>query len=186
MPRIKEVMVYKFSELSEEEKEKVLNHYRYLNVDDSFWYESTLDYYQDDPNGKGITFKTLYFKLNPVGCEGVRGFDYDKEKILENLRDKVKDYSRFKTFMDRWEIGIMESRHSFHVCLDDRGNTFYPANKGKKEAEFEAIITEYIEDYFHSLVVNLDKEYQYLTSDETIKATIEDNEWEFDENGNLA
>ena len=32
----------------------------------------------------------------------------------------------------------------------------------------------------------LEREYEYLTSDDAIKETIEANEYEFDENGNLA
>ena len=34
-----EIKVYKFEELDKQTKEKVIENYRYINVEDTFWYE---------------------------------------------------------------------------------------------------------------------------------------------------
>lgn len=51
--------------------------------------------------------------------------------------------------------------------------------------KLEKWVTEYVRGLCGDLYGSLEKEYDYLTSDESVKATLIDNDYEFDEDGNL-
>lgn len=51
--------------------------------------------------------------------------------------------------------------------------------------KLEDAVTEYIRGLCKDLYRNLEKEYDFLTSDEAVKETLIDNDYQFDEEGNL-
>ena len=51
--------------------------------------------------------------------------------------------------------------------------------------ELEDKITEYVRGLCKDLYRDLEKEYDHLTSDESVKETLIDNDYEFDEDGNI-
>ncbi len=46
-------------------------------------------------------------------------------------------------------------------------------------------VTQYVRELCKDLYRSLEKEYDYLTSDEAVKETLIDNDYKFDEEGNL-
>ena len=55
------VNVYKFDELSDEAKEKVLEKHRDINVDDSHWYEFTMEMWKEKLKEAGFDDAEIHF-----------------------------------------------------------------------------------------------------------------------------
>ncbi len=183
MPKVKTITVYNFSELSEEAKEKAIENLADINVDFDWWW-------------------SIYEDLKSIGFKG-NGFDTDRyckliatesyrpiaKKILEQHGQVCDTYTLASQFI--------EAQQNLGYKLDRLLNMYH---FGRYQDHREQWLTEKIdelgdqitglEDEFHNDMENqyrfiLKKEWEYLTSEEAIIETIESNDYEFDEKGNL-
>lgn len=169
--RIKETKVYEFLELSEDVKEKAIEKLWDINVDDSWWYESVY------ANAENIGLKITSFDLDYKQIKG---------KFVDNPQDVAKKIIA--------EHGLdCETRKTAENYLEEVKKEMaknLEENKGEEYPE-DCLDTEEIDgDFLQSLLedyrIILQHELDYLTSTMAIIETIEANEYEFDENGNLA
>lgn len=183
-----EIKAYQFSELSEEAKQKVLESLYDLNVDHDWW-----DYIYDDAKNVGIKIKGFGLDRNK-GCEGELYDDAETvaEKILKEHGKACETYKTAQRFLDDlatlrdnaktefedYEVNNPEKDEREYEDYDD----FFGDNF---EDDFDELCEEFEKSILSDYADMLEKEYEYLTSEEAIIETIEANDYEFDENGKM-
>lgn len=168
--KVTETKVYKFDELSEEAQETILNHFAELDND---WYQFT---YEDAAN---VYIKITAFDIdrgNYIEGEFLSGVLETAHKIEKEHGELCETYKTTMQYLkDRDEI--------IDTCPRDEDGDIdeYECDNRLDEldAEFKRAI---LEDYLSLLR----KEYEYQTSKEAILETINANEYEFTEDGNIA
>ena len=175
--------LYKFEELRPEIQQKVIDSNRDWNVDFDWWefaYDEIAEMWKERGLGTDDHRKEdhpFYFSLDRSWnfyATGVYGADYDafikalridpKGEISENLQDNV-------AFGIRHFGGNSAKTIADSVYLDD---------------ESEKIVQNFIDALCEDSLDYLQKEYDYLTSDEAIRESIESNGDEYDWEGNHA
>ena len=152
---IKQVKVYEFKELLPEVQEKVLNHLCGLNTEFDWW-------------------KFIYEDTEQVGIK-ITAFDLDRGSycngdfitspldcanlILKNHGETCETFKTVKQY-----IKALKSK-----------------NEDKQQEAEEDFYKAIMEDYR----ILLQKEYEYLTSEEATKEIIEANDYRFYENGKI-
>jgi len=200
------IKLYKFDELDPDIQEQVIDKHRDWNVDDSWWYESTIDYHTDELQKMGFNKVDIYFSGFSSQGDGAvfecKSIDFDtilEKFIKENFRD-IYDW-----YMD----GLIEFGFSIH-----RGSSYYSHERTarfevdyvefvydgeltqkeyddmkapyqKRIDEFESWMEEWRYDYCHKIYKELENDYEYMTSDEAIKESLIDNEYEFLADGSM-
>jgi len=194
-----EVNLYKFSELPEETKEKVLNNWRNDNYFD--------DFYITDANNTFKSFAKL-FNINWRNidyCEPYRN-EYSiklDDNVIQLSGQRLSTYiwNNYKNDLFKGKYlykkplsGNTKSKHSkiqlehscvlTGVCYDDDilAPIYEFLDKPKDNINFETLIN----DCIYSLCHSVSSEIEYQNTDEAITETIEANDYDFTEDGNLA
>ena len=189
--------VYPFAELSDKAKAKVLDKFRYTNVEAFEWYDLAYEEWKESLREKmgidkaEIRFSGFYSQGDGASFTG----QIDEEWIKKFVRER-KD--RFPTLAadfdsDDPKVEIAEAQvtrgsgHYVHertcrVSLDLRVPVGFPADETDR---LESDLEEIRLDLSREIYRDLEREHDYLTGDEAIIETIEANEYEFDEAGNF-
>ena len=165
------VNVYKFSELSEQAKEKARN----------WWREGGLNYEWWD---------SIYYDAERIGLK-ITSFDLDRYRhaegnfllsanevaanIFKEHGEQCETYKTATQFMEEWEP-------VFNDYMDENGVNY--------ESEMlEGHLMELEEEFLSSLLedysIMLQNEYEYMYSDEYVNETITINEYDFTEDGSI-
>lgn len=190
MPRIKEITVYTFQELEGTARANALEKLYDINVDYDWW-----DYVFDNFKSENqFEVGEIYFSGFASQSDGAV-FEYDgvKSSLIEEFaatltkREKII-FDRCYTHTSGKQAGrYYNCEHSISLEFEDWYD--YP-NCAKIvegiENDWEEFVKDRHSDLCNDLYRTLEKEYDYLTSEEAIIETIEANEYEFDEYGNLA
>ena len=162
--------VYKFEELSDEGKAKVLEHYYDINVDFDWW-------------------DCTYDDAKTIGCK-ITEFDIDRGS-----------YCRLTCDDAHWTACLIVENHG-ETCdthklakqyLKDREKIFSQAAKDNDGEIPEYPTKDFLDDLDAAFVRALGEEYlsllrqeyDYQTSEEAIKETIEANDYDFTEEGRI-
>jgi hypothetical protein len=163
MPRTKitEKIVYKYNELTEEAKEHAMNRLTEDFLLDEWW-------------------ENTYEDAEQAGLE-IREFDLDYRSINGKLITDAADSIKYILENHGPDCETYKTAERFKKTLDslDESSDDYEEQKEQFEENYLYAICE---DY----LTMLREEYAYQTSRKVIEETIEANEWEFDEHGNLA
>lgn len=159
-----EIKVYEFDELDKPTKEKVIENYRYINVEDTFWY----DWIKDD-------FKRL-------GLE-IQEFDLGKRNYIKIYIDNFEDTSNniIKEFGD--SVTIQKTAKNYIDEYNKIQANF--KNDEDIERELEILDEEYEKEYSEDILSYLRAEHEYQISDEAIIETIEANDYDFTTDGKI-
>ena len=158
--------LYKYNELSEDSKQKALEKLWDINVSDSFWYEGTFE------------------DAKTIGAEIV-GFDTDRGNYCE-----MKFSSNYLI-----DVAKLITKHHGETCetyklATNYINSFDKLDKDQDQDENYEKLQDLNEDFIAELqneyLSILRQNYEYLTSKDSIIETIECNEYEFTEDGELA
>lgn len=193
-----EKTVYSFDELSDEAKEYACNKWREDVIDYEWW-----DFVYDDAKeiGKlmGIEIDNIYFSgfwsQGDGACfEG--SFHYEK-----GCHKNVKSYAPKDTELHRiakaWSKVQRLSFYQLNGRIKHRGHYYHAmcteiSVYGDGDlAEFyvdidtDDAVCDVLRDLMNWIYRQLEKEYEWLSSDEQIAETIRCNEYEFDEDGNM-
>lgn len=162
--------VYKFNELNDDAKQKAIEHFKCYPEES--WYESVYD----DAAQVGIKIKAFNLdRGNYIKIEMNYAFDV-AEKITLNHGEGSETYKTAKQYLiDRKEL-VDESPVDEDDCYVG-------------EYEFDRKIDELDKEFKHDIgqdyLTMLKKEYEYLTSEESIIEMIDANEYEFYVDGRL-
>lgn len=205
MEQIK-INVYELNELKPEVQEKVLNEYRYFNVEGVEWYnfieeeilndlekhglnvsgkqQTAKDYFNFDLDTGTFNFHSLivsdYTKLIK---KALSKKEYLQYTLLMKLADKERDFNimieinRFKKVVVN--ISSIENAYSDELGKDTE---FYDFTSSILEPKIKQLIEVLQKKY----LLMLKEEYDYLTSDEAIKESLDCNEYRFLYNGQKA
>ena len=162
--------LYKFKELSDDAKDKAIEKLWDINVDYDWW-----QWTYDDAEEIGL--KLTRFDLDRSYCKGefINTAENVAQKIIENHGDTCETYKDAQNYLKELEAAIAKN-------LEENADCDYPEDYLDIEEINDDFLNALLEDYR----IILQKEYDYLTSREAIIETIEANEYEFDEDGNLA
>lgn len=163
-----EIKLYKFSELSDEAKQKAIEKLSDINVDYEWW-ESI---YEDAEN---IGLKINGFNIDRGSyCKGefINSAQDVAEKIIQEHGQMCETYSTTQCYL------------SDCISLNEKYK-----DAGEDDYDYECELDELKNNFLNSLLedyrIMLSQEYDYSTSDESIIQTIEANDYDFTEDGKL-
>lgn len=106
----KEVGIYTFSELPDCLQEQIIEKRRYWEVEDNFWYESTLDWWKDKLQTMGFEDPDIWFSGFYSQGDGASFTAWcDHQKILNTLficnEQNIRDLKRWRLWFEMVENG---------------------------------------------------------------------------------
>lgn len=179
--------VYKFDELSDKAKEKALEQFRDINTDDN-WYESVYETWKEKLEAMGYSDAEIMFSGFWSQGDGA-SFTCDSIDLLKWLKchrrtgyyrilvKPIKEYSQLTASIERNNSHYVHERSISAVIHDD----IYESNDKieKKYIELEKELDLDAETLSSEIYKSLEKEYNYLSSDECVTEMIIANEYEF-------
>lgn len=187
------VKLYEFEELPEDIQEKVLEKNRYINVDDSFWY---------DYDGKtGFSSKELArMKVSVKDCPAElltwknMYFDLDRSWYIQFTDCSFADSEIARKFLrvpaDIWNrvYWSFENRNYGGSCHGTTKLVYEWEGDNELTKRQEEILDRAVEifsDKMEEVLKGLRDSYEYLVTDEAVKETILCNEYTFTIDGRM-
>ena len=167
--------VFKFEELTEEQKEKALSKLREINVYHDWW-----DFIFQDAEEIGLKITSFDLDRN----RHAKGILLNSgrevaEKIIKNHGQDCETFKTATNFLAEWDELVKKYSDGVNTDIVTEENE-YDFDQEADELE-EDFLQAILEDYS----VILQEECDYLQSDEAIIETIDSNKYFFDEEGNL-
>ena len=159
-----EIKVYRFEELDEQTKEKVIENYRYINVDNTFWY----DCIKEEFNSLGLEIKEFNLDRGNYAKIYIDNLEETSKSILHEFGDSVLIKQTAKNYINEYE----KIQANFKEDEDI-------------EREVELLDEQYEKEYSEDILSYLRSSYDWEISDEAITETIEANEYDFTTNGKI-
>jgi hypothetical protein len=197
--------IEEWKEKDKEVYEKILERHRDTNVDHEWW-KFTVEQFQEELEALGfattdINFSGFWSQGDGASFTG----DWDSAKMLtvKELKEKGFVLSDWAVELRRILKGNLKDikakyatfsikRISHHYCHENTVDIFYAEywNSRKQEQcyippEQEDDILEGCRTAMKAMYRILEKEYDYLTSDEGVEETLSDNEYKFDKEGKI-
>ena len=159
-----EIKVYKFEELDKQTREKVIENYRYINVEHSTWY----DWIKEDFNRLGLEIQEFDLGRRNYAKIYIDNFEDTSKNIIEEFGDSVLIKKTAKNYINEYE----KIQANFKVDEDI-------------EREVELLDEQYEKEYSEDILSYLRSNYDWETSDEAIYQTIEANDYDFTTEGKI-
>lgn len=194
-----ELKLYKFSELSDEAKQKAIEKFSDINVDYEWWNFVYEDFTEKAKNA-GFDVSKIYFSgFWSQGDGAMFEYSLNGEKLVFDYIDSLSLSPLRKKWLKNWIDYSGSGKHSGHYyhqnccnhsiefCAGVSWSVAINVNNWIDSfAEgFEDYVVDIYKDLCRDLYKSLEKEYEYLTSEEAIIETIECNEYDFLENGKM-
>jgi hypothetical protein len=154
-----EIKLYQFNELSEKAQENAIQNYK-ESCADYDWYEPTLDMFSSQ---FGIVIKSFDLYKEEIELD----FKYNLDEICKSFVYEFNNNS------------IAELAKNYLRSVDAQ------LSLGIDDDMMEDMEALFIKDLEEEILSWLDNEYEYLQSEEYIVQTIEDNGYEFTEDGKV-
>jgi len=159
-----EIKVYKFEELDKQTKEKVIDNYRNINVEDFQWY----DWIKDDFNRLGLEIQEFDLGRRNYVKIYINNFEDTSNYIIEEFGDSVAIKQTAKNYINEYE----KIQANFKEDEDI-------------EREVELLDEQYEKEYSEDILSYLRSSYDWEISDEAITGTIEANDYDFTTEGKI-
>lgn len=174
--KTKTINLYSFDELSEESQQKAIENLYDINT--SFeWWEST---YED---AERIGLKITGFDLgrNRHATGHIETSELEcAEAIMKEHGKECDTFKMAETFLKNW--AELVAKYSDGQDLERVSQE----NESDFDNEAEELEKEFLRELLEDYSIILEKDYEYLTSEEAIIETIKANEYDFLENGKPA
>lgn len=190
---MKEVVVktYKFNELEESAQRKALEKFADINVDHD-WYEFSYEDFEEQLKEIGLKANGFWFSLDRDWFIEMRKPHFLSAATFIEAAIKQSNLKPLKSAVFELvlnEIVIQHEsyfRHGKHkITLDSFPCHDRLPRLSKLLLEVEEALNTLLQDKLDTFLSSLQKECEYLMSEESIKETIECNEYDFRENGEL-
>ncbi len=158
-----EIKVYKFKELDKQTKEKVIENYRYINVEDTFWY----DWIKDDFNRLGLEIQEFDLNRNYVKIY-IENFEDTSNYIIEEFGDSVAIKQTAKNYLKELEEIVSNFKEDEDI-----------------DREFETLDEKYQHEFVADILSYLRAEYEYQISDEALDEFFINNDYDFTTEGKI-
>ena len=166
-----EVKIFKFNELNEKAKQNAISNLYNINIDYNWW-----EFIYEDAKNIGLKITSFNLDRNRYAKgEFILNAPEVAQNILSNHGKECETYKTAESFLEVWQP-------IFNAYMDEESEKY-------ESSESEDEMQELEDDFFNSLLedysIILQNEFDYLQSDESIIDTIEANEYEFTENGEM-
>lgn len=190
----KKIKVYNFNELSQDAKERALSDY-IQNGMDYEWYDFIVDDAKEIGNIIGIDIDNVYF--SGFYSQGDGACFTGKYQYKKDYVKKLKEYAPKDGELHRIaeELFKIQKKNFYQVMawVNHRGHYYHEmctdiSVERNDYAQFDdgEDIKELLRDFMRWIYKSLEKEYDYLTSEECFAENCEANEYTFLENGKMA
>lgn len=181
----------KYLDLPEDVKEQLRDKHRYVNVDVDWW-EYTYDWAREEAAKFGLDIDKIYFSGFSSQGDGASftGSLYFKECNEDTLPEDVRDvyraiheqYALMKVVDPEVEFSVKITQHGNYSHENTMHFEFYVEEiEGYERYERyepdEETIEEALRDYARWIYRTLEKDYDYLISDEAIDEWLSDSEY---------
>ncbi len=170
----REYKVYKYDELTEDQQQKVLENYADINVFDEWW-----DSMCEDAKTVGIEI-TEFDPGRGRYCQGdfIESANGTAILIFNEHGKACETYKTAENYQD--EISALWAKLPEDRADDGCDNNEY--EREKLEADIDA---EFLRSILEDYSILLQKEYEYMTSEEVIIETLRANDYDFTEDGKI-
>lgn len=195
--KVIEKTVYQFSELSDEAKERALQDYAQFIGETGDAAEFVIEDAKNIGALMGITVNNVYYSgfwsQGDGACfEGSYEYTKGSVKAVESEAPQDKELHRIAQGLRE-----VQARNFYALSASVRQRGHYNNSSNTEitvddsrhwRASDDAIETvkELLRDYMDWIYRNLEREYEYQTSEEQCREASEANQWEYDESGRLA
>lgn len=202
MPRTIEKTVYTFDELSDDAKEKARDWYREGALHDD-WYDCTFEDAKRCGALLGIDIERIYFSGFCSQGDGAcfeGEYQYrkgwrralrdevggDDLRELEDIGERLQETQR-RAFYQITATTRQRGHYMHSGCMAVSVEATTPAGDDICEGfiDIEEDVTDALRLFADWIYTSLEREHDYLTSDESVDEMIEANEYEFDEDGDI-
>ena len=159
-----EIKVYKFEELDKQTKEKVIENYRYINVEDTLWY----DFIKVDFNRLGLDIQAFDLDRGNYAKIYIDNFEETSNNIIDEFGDSVPIKQTAKNYIDEYNKIQANFKNDEDI-----------------ERELEILDEEYQKEYSEDILSYLKAEYEWEITDQAIIETIEANDYDFTTEGKI-
>ena len=174
--RTKTINLYQFNELSEEAKQTAISKLYDINVNYDWW-----DCTYDDAANIGLKITSFGLDRNKhAQGEFTQDADYCARKIIADHGDMCETHKLAKNYFA--EYNDLVTKYSDGVQTDKVAED----NEYDFDQEADDLEREFLRDLLEEYANILQRECEYLQTDEAIIETIECNEYEFTEDGKRA
>jgi hypothetical protein len=168
--RVREDIVYKFEELSEGAQQEAIERLSDINIDYEWW-----EYVYEDAERIGLKITSFDIDRGSY-CKGK--LTESAEGVAKNiLSEHGKDCESYET-----AAGYLKELEELREKTRLNDSEY---EEGYDDLDTEDIDAEFLRSLLEDYRIILTHEYEYLTSREAIKETIDANEYEFTEEGKL-
>ena len=170
-----EINLYSFEELNYTAKERALSKFYDINVNHDWW-----EFIYHDAKEIGIKIQSFDLYRKDIDIDLLYNCDDVANKIISNHGQNCKTYIVSETFL--------EDRTKLVAKYSDGCNLEYVLDENIEQfdEDLDELENEYNNDIANEYLSMLEKEYEYLTSEESIIEMICANEYEFTEDGELS
>ena len=167
-----EVKIFKFNELNEKAKQNTISNLSDINIDHNWW-----EFIYEDAENIGLKIMSFDLDRNRhAKGEFILNAPEVAQNILSNHGKECETYKTAESFLEVWQP-------IFNAYMDEESEKY-------ESSESEDEMQELEDDFFNSLLedysIILQNACDYLQSDESIIDTIEANDYEFTEDGEMA
>ncbi len=166
--------VYKFDELTDDQKEKALNNLRDINVDHDWW-----EFTYEDAATIGLRITSFDLDRNRHAKGEFMVFGGGEQcagLIMAEHGQSTDTYALAKTYLA--DLAALHVKFPNHEDSDHDDYDTYVDESGLLEEQF---LTDLLEEYS----IMLQKEYEYLCSDQAVTEAIRINDYDFTEDGKI-
>jgi len=159
-----EIKVYKFDELDKQTREKVIENYRFINVEDTFWY----DWIKEDFIRLGLEIQEFDLGRRNYIKIYIDNLEETSKSILQEFGDSVAIKQTAKNYIDEYN----KIQANFKEDEDI-------------ERELEILDEEYEKEYSEDILSYIRLNYDWETTDEAIIETLRANDYDFTTEGKI-
>ena len=159
-----EIKVYKFEELDKQTKEKVIDNYRTINVEDTFWY----DWIKDDFNRLGLEIQEFDLGRRNYAKIYIENFEDTSNYIIEEFGDSVLIKKTAKNYLKELKEIVSNFKEDEDI-----------------DREFETLDENYQHEFEADILSYLRANYEWETTDEAVIDTIEARDYDFTTDGKI-
>lgn len=184
--------IYTFEELSEKVQQEVIEKNRLINIDDAgYWYEWTLEDWRERLAEKGFSDAEIWFS---GFCSQGDGACFDADVNLDVFLADNK-FRHLRKVKDHIFVSIKKNSYAFHYSHEKTRyvDCYIDGPATGATARLDALVeklAETIESERYSLSCeiyrDLEDSFDSMISDEAVKETLVENDYEFYKDGKQA
>lgn len=176
--KTKTINLYNFDELTKEQQKKAIDNLRNINTDGDYWFEDIIREWKEKLTRQGFLSPEIYFS---GFCSQGDGASFKAEVDIEKFLKGRRMATKYKEAITNYQEGESSAEittsgrycHEYTMTIDGYNTP----------DELDSLILDHAREQARKIYKELEKEYFYLSSDESIIDTIKANEYTFNEQG---